>query len=255
MKYTLLDLTQTILSSMDSDEINSINDTVESQQVVKVIRTAYFDIINRANVPEQYSLFSLESSGDVTKPVLMTLPSDFKNISWLKYDHVSVTDTDTNMVTILPLPLEDFVERMYQLRESADNVGSFTKTIGTSTVTFLYTIDSAPRYYTTYNDGTIIFDSYDSEVDSTLQKSKTLAFGLKAIPWTNSDTFVPDLDDAQFALLLNEAKALAFNELKQTQHTSAERNSRRGWNQLQKQKVKISLSTDFDSLPDFGKRR
>ena len=239
---------------MDGDEINSINDTPESQQVVKVIRTAYFDILNRANIPEQSAPFSLEASGDSSEPVLMTLPSDFKNISWLKYDWQTVDDPYTNMVTLTSLPFEDFIDRMYQLSESSDTVGSFTKTIGTSAIKFLYKNDGPPRYYTAYSDGTVIFDSYDSAVETTLQKSKTLAYGLKSIPWEDDDNFIPDLDDAQFALLLNEAKSLAFNELKQTQHASADRNSRRGWLQMQKQKTKIPLSTDFDNLPNFGKR-
>jgi hypothetical protein len=45
-KMTLLEMTQDILSDMDSDEVNSINDSVESLQVAQIIKTTYFNIVN-----------------------------------------------------------------------------------------------------------------------------------------------------------------------------------------------------------------
>lgn len=254
MKYTLLDLTQTILSSMDSDEVNSIDDTVESQQVAKIIKTVYFDIVNRANVPEQSTLFQLEPSGDSSKPVLMTIPDDFQNIKTLKYDCQTADDDHAIIQTILPLPLEDFLDRMHSIDSTEDNVGTFEHTIGTSTITFTYYTDRAPTYYTTFDDGTVIFDAYDSDIDSTLQSSKTVCFGKKNIPWTMSDTFTPDLDDKEFPLLINEAKSLAFIEAKQATHPIAERNARRNWVSIQKDKIKIPLSSDLSKLPNFGRR-
>lgn len=255
MKYTLLDMAQTIMAGMDADEINSISDTTESLQVARIIRSAYFDIIARANLPEQHTLFSLEASTNSSKPTLMTLPTTIRNMKWLRYDCQTSADSDIQMVELFPLPMHDFLDSMYNLRESDDNVRTFSHTIGTSSAVFLYTNDTAPKFYTTYDDGTVIFDSYDSTLEATLQKSKTLAYGLKVVPWEETDTFIPDLDEAQFALLLNEAKSLAFAELKQTQHTTADRNSRRGWTQLQQQKTKIPSLTDFDKLPNFSRIR
>ncbi len=52
-------------------------------------------------------------------------------------------------------------------------------------------------------------------MDTTLQTSKTLCYGQIIPTFTLEDSFIPDLDDTQFPLLLNEAKAIAFVELKQ----------------------------------------
>lgn len=254
MKYTLLDLTQTVLSSMDSDEVNSIDDTIESQQVAKVIKTVYFDLVNRANVPEQFNVFQLEAYGDSSKPTLMTIPNTFQSIKNLKYNVATIDDTLLRMEDMVALPLADFLTMMYNQNTDENNVSSFSHVVGTSTITFIYRDDTAPKYYTTFDDYTVVFDSYDADVDSTLQKSKTLAYGKKNIPWTMTDTFTPDLDDSQFPILINEAKSLAFQEAKQTPHPLAERNARRGWVSLQKQKQKIVTATDLAKLPDFGRR-
>lgn len=94
MKYTLLELTQNILSSLNSDEVNSIGDTVESRQVSELIRTVYFNIAARAKVPEHWELKQLTPSGDLALPVLMYRPNDINKIEWLKYDCQTVSDPD-----------------------------------------------------------------------------------------------------------------------------------------------------------------
>lgn len=255
MSWTLLDYTQAILSSMDSDEVNSINDTVESAQVVKVIKTAYEEIVARADLSEHYTLFELEASGDNDKPTKMTRPSDVHSIEWIKYNSFTASNTDDLFRTVTFLPLNDFLNMMYNLSESDDNVGSFTETIGTSTITFLYVDNQAPTWWTTFDDHTVIFNSYDSEVDTTLQKTKTLAYGKKAQTWTESDSFVPFIDSEFSVLLLNEAKALAFQELKQSQHPRAELSAKRLWIDNQKKKRSIDRNQrQLDRLPDYSRK-
>jgi hypothetical protein len=100
----------------------------------------------------------------------------------------------------------------------------------------------------------LVFDSYDSTVDSTLQQSKTLCYGLKDYTWTETDTFVPPLDAEQFPLLLNEAISLAWSELKQAQHAKAESMARRGWTNLQHSKNRINTVTELQKLPDYGRK-
>ena len=44
MKQTLLQMTQSILSDMDSEAVNSISDTVEAQQIASVIEDTFYNI-------------------------------------------------------------------------------------------------------------------------------------------------------------------------------------------------------------------
>ena len=93
MRYTLLELTQRIMESMESDEISDINETPESVSVANIIKECYFDIVGEMNMAEQEGLFKLDSSGDNTKPVLMYVPSTVGNIQYLNYNKVDSVAT------------------------------------------------------------------------------------------------------------------------------------------------------------------
>lgn len=248
MKYTLLDLTQTILSSLDSDEINSIGDTTEAQQVVKIIRTVYFDIVARAQLAEHKQPFTLDASTDNDYPVLMTRPDNVKKIEWIRYNYFTDSTDDFRYVTIIPQ--QQFFDTIHQFKTSESNVNTFNL----NGVDYYYRTDKNPQYCTVIDDIYVIFDSYDVSLDTTLQSSKTLCYGEVLPTFISSDTFIPDLDDAQFPLLLNEAKALAFLELKQTAHEQAVQQSKRLWRNLNKTKSLIDKPSSFDALPNFGRR-
>lgn len=258
MRQTLLQLTQDILSSMDSDEVNSISDTTESLQVATVIKNVYRDIISRGNLPENFEMFELNASNDPNKPTLMHRPQGALSVLWIKYDTRLVGDTEPNMTPIRYVEPTEFVETVLTYREQ--NQGDvFNYTIegpGSSSIEVRGLNNKAPSIYTSWDDETIIFDSFDNSVDATLMKNKTLCYGEWAPEFRMEDDFIPDLDPRQFSLLFNEAKAWCFAELKQTTHEKAEKQSRRGWITLQHQKESIPARyPNIKTLPDYGRKR
>lgn len=80
MKKTLLEMTQTILSSLDSDEVNSTSDTTESLQVARLIQTVYESLVDIANLPEVKTLFELSASADPDLPVVMYRPDNVLDV-------------------------------------------------------------------------------------------------------------------------------------------------------------------------------
>jgi hypothetical protein len=260
MKYTLLELNQAVLSSIDSDEINSIYDTPESKQVTAILKTVYDDIISRGDLTSNKILFNLVSSTTVTKPVLMTKPANIDRMEWLKYNTVLSGGTTPVWTEMVYLSVEDFIDYSHQYRLSETNVRSFDYVADGFVFTFHYRNDQGPKYYTSFDDVTIIFDAYNVGVDTNLQSTKTLAYGSKKTEWIEADTFVPNLQPQQFALLLNEAKSLAWAELKQTSHPKAEVSARRNWRHLQKTRNTTPMgridnhASMFDQLPNFGRR-
>ncbi len=255
MKYTLLDFVQTILSELDGDEINSINDNAEAMQIARIVRTTYFDVISRGKPPENFTLFSLEASGTADKPTLMTRPESANTVEWVKYNRIADDETAANFKYVTFKPINEFLDIVDSLNTDDDNVASFEHIVGTSTLSFTYRDDKAPDYYTTFDDYTIIFDSYDSEVDSTLQKVKTRCYGLVGETFSLSDTFQPPLDDLQHNLLLNQATSRSFESFKQMQHRSSEQAAKRGWVSLQKDKQGVKGWSDYyHGLPNYGRK-
>lgn len=258
MKSTLLEITQTVLSSMDSDEINSIDDTVESQQVVEIIKNVYDDIISRGDLNSNKTLFNLVSSTDPLKPILMTRPDGIDRVDWIKYDTQKLGDVVPNWAMMQYLPVDSFIDYMHQWNQNYSYIQQFDHLIDGYTIRFTFRNDISPRYYTSIDDTTLFFDSFDNTVDSTLQASKTIGYGFKATTFERDDAFVPELLPQQFQLLINEAKSLAWAELKQVPHQKAELSARRNWRHLQRSRRSIpdgvlDSRPNFDRLPNFAR--
>lgn len=255
MKRTLLDLTQDILSSLDSDEVNSINDTTEAKQVATLVKTTYDDIVSRTGLIGTKSLFELEASGDPSKPTIMYRPESVLTIEWIKYNKYQIDGPNPFFDHVKFLPLDDFVGRMYNLSTNNPNVNVYTHIVNGSDIEILFVNDKHPEFYTSFDDRTILFDSYYSLYDTTLQRDKSLAYGEKDFSFIMSDDFVPELDADNFTLLYNEAKSLAWAELKQTSHQKAEQVAKRGWARLQKNARRvITNGSQLTRLPNYGRK-
>jgi len=258
MKYTLLGIVQTVLSSMDSDEVNSINDTVESQQVVEIVKSVIDDIISRSDLNSNKTLFNLVASTDPTKPIVMTRPDGIDRVDWIKYDCQKLGDVVPNWVVIQYLPVDQFIDYMHQWNQNYTYVQQFDHLVNGYTIRFTFRNDIAPKYYTSLDDTTLMFDAFDNTVDTTLQSSKTIGYGFKTTNFERDDAFVPELLPNQFALLINESKALAWAELRQVPHTKAEQSARRNWRHLQRTRRSIpddsfNNAVNFNRLPNFSR--
>lgn len=288
MKFTLLGLTQNILSALNADQVNSIGDTPESLQVAECIRTSYMNMQGRYDLPEHNQFFQLDPSDDPTKPVLMFRPQGVNRIEELWYydsnpndgsqgiedqfgafSHDLNTDLLNNSSgasTVPPgykevclLPVKDFVNMVNSFNQNETDVGTYTLTINENSnqlpmsFTLKFKNNKQPQYYTVLSDLYVLFDSFDNTQDATLQASKTLTYGWVIPMFVMEDNFTPNLDEAQFPMLLQEAKSLAFLEIKQTQHPKAEKEVMRQLSSLQKFKFTAHRPQPIDELPSFGR--
>lgn len=277
---TLLTMVQNILSEMSSDEVNSISDTTESLQVANIVQTKFYDIIARGTFPLDNQLFQLNPSNDSTKPTLMLVPAGIGQIQWIKYFDASTQDDqqvdqfgsyhDTN-TDIIPgnsgsgtsavagykyvtmLPIDQFIDFTSRFNPTDSDVQSFEFSEGGPSFTFYYKNDHQPSYCTVLSNTYVLFDSYNNVFDTTLQASNTMCFGQVLPVFELVDTFTPQLNDNQFSLLLNEAKALAFYNLKQMPHALADREIQRQWAVAQKTKSISNRPSYFDELSNFGR--
>lgn len=254
MSMTLLELVQNILSDLDSDEVNSISDTTESLQVAAIVKTKYNDIVSRSSMPEHTKLIQLTASGDVTKPVLMYAPTGTNEIRWIKYYNADTALAVNEFEFVKVVPVEEFLSVVNQMNTDDDNVDTWVFNEGSYNFNLRYFDDLQPRMCCVIENYYILFDSFNSAIESTLQTSNTMVYAEIMPTFTMSDTFTPDLDDRSFALLLAEAKANAFVTLKQTVNPKIEQETKRQWSSVQKNKELINRPTYFDALPHFGRK-
>lgn len=254
MSMTLLDMVQNILSDLDSDEVNSISDTTESLQIANIIKTKYNDIVSRSSMPEHTKLIQLTASGDNTKPVLMYAPAGTNEISWIKYYNADPSLAVNEFEYVNIVPVEQFLSTVNQMNTADSNVGTWVFNEPPYNFNLRFFNDKQPQSCCILENYFILFDMYNSTVDTTLQTSNTMAYAQLMPPFSLVDTFVPDLDDSSFALLLAESKANAFVTLKQTVNPKIEQETKRQWSSVQKNKGLFNAPTYFDALPHFGRK-
>lgn len=219
---TLLEMTQNILSDMDSDEVNSISDSTEALQVAEVIKTTYYNIIDGRDFPWLKELFQMSASGTTARPTHMTLPENVIDLEWIKYNCIKSGETRNKFKTIKYKTPEEFLDLVNDRVSDNDNVAVISDSTG---VELNILTDVAPTYFTSFDDETLVFDSYDSTIESTLVASKTQCYGKRSVVFTMTDSFIPDMPVQMFSYLLSEAKSVAFITLKQMPNSKAEQAS------------------------------
>jgi len=248
-KMTLLALVQNILNDMDSDEVNSINDTVEAQQIAEIVKTTYEEIISDRQWPHLKTMVQLTASGTSSRPTHMSIGDDVQEVIWLKYDKATDTDTKKKYADVIWKSPAEFMLLTNARNSDESTVDVITDDSG---VDVLILNNQAPTYYTSFDDINLVFDSYDSDVDSTLQTSKTQAYVYAEPSLTIADATIPNLPSKNFPYLLAEAKSVAFNALRQSPNAKEEQRSRRQriWASREKWRNDGDLQT-----PDYGRHK
>lgn len=247
-RMTLLEIVQDVLSDMDSDEVNSITDTIESMQVANIVRSVYEHIMDTRDWPHLYTLYSLDASGDIDLPTTLILPEDVEELSWFKYNKKKITDPNDKYEDVKYLTPKEFID-LSSKRNSSD---ANTTVVSISGVNINVLNNVSPTYYTSFDNDTIICDSYDSDVEDTLQESKTQAFGKRLPVFILEDSFIPDIPTNSFTYFVNESKSAASLKLKQAPDQKAEQYSITGRRKMSQEAWRVSNGV---TLPDYGRAR
>lgn len=224
MKQNILKMVQEILSEMDSDEVNSFDDTIEAQQVASVLRSCYIEMIANRNWPHLRKLTQLESINDPTRPNYLKLPDNTKELIFFNYYKFKEDGAEPQSQKVRYLEPEHFLQFTNGRNWNADHVERVTDVLGT---TLLIHNNQAPQYWTSFDDRHIVCDSFDRAVDDTLKASKTQVLLYTDPVWVHVDTFIPDLPSEAFPALIEEAKSTAFITLKQSVNQKAEQKAAR----------------------------
>lgn len=251
-KMTLLELTQAVLDKMDSDEVNSINDTVESSQVAGEIRDTYRSITAGFEDRQREGLESLEGLSDSEYPNQMKIPENVIQVLELWYDSC---DDEGNYRRCEPEWMEpyEYVSHVKRLRRDCDQVQvSTVKGAGNACLPFW--TDRDPEYYTSFDNKHLVFDGVNQEIDNTLQASKSTIWSVLSEPFLMEDDFVPPLRVDEFPLLLNEAIDSSYVHFKGVSNGKAAQRSREQRVRGQNNRSRVDQNPRAKMRPPFGRR-
>ena len=247
MKMTLLQVINYYMDHTDGFRISTIDDGIESQQVASIAEKVFYDLNNDVFGNSQLeSLIQLDALADSTKPNYLQLPDDAADIKHdaVMYD-ISTDVAEIEMKEIVYLPPFDFLALIGTKKASTTNqvvtdFGGYRMTIDN---------DTAPQYYTSFDDEYLIFDSFDSTVDSTLQSSKSGIITQLQRAFTQSDTYVIDFPEWFHTTYLNTVMSEASAALREEPLPTIARLSRLGIIRARK-KNRIGQK---DIIKDYGR--
>lgn len=248
IQKTLLDIVQEILSDLDADNVNSINDTDEAYQVARIVQNTYYDLVGNRTIPELEELTKLDSLGDNTRPTYLKLPGDVVSLVTFEYN---ISD-DANDVSFRDIKYKEPRDFLSWLKiKNNEDINTQTMLDINGGTTLIIRNNRMPTCFTSFDDLHIVCDSFKSDVEDTLQSSKTRAL-VKKIPTFNlTDTYTPDLDHTHFRFLVNEAKSTALAILQKTVNPKVEQTARR--QRVFSQNDKHRARSNRPNRPDYGR--
>lgn len=237
-----------ILSDMDSDDVESINDTVEAKQVAQIIKTSYFNLMSNREWPHLQEVTQVHHSGTPERPTHLKLPESIKELKYLAYNKAKA---DTGRIEYQEIRYV-YPDEFLRISSGRNSTTKYSKVVEDVKGTpFTVVTNKAPDYWTSFDDEYIVCDSYDSEVDDALQKSKSQVIITRMPKWEHLDDSVPDLPAEAFMALLEDAKSAAFFNLKQMANERTEIRARRQQTWLARKAWQAHGGVRY---PNYGRR-
>ncbi len=249
-KLTLLQVVQKTLEAMGSDQVNSISDSVEAEQVATLAEDAYYELLNQKEWPFLHQLTELESLADTNFPNYLRIPENVVRITQIKYDFTDlVTDplAPLDIVNIAWQSPGSFLNRVQARNTNQDNIQVVTSKQG---VKLPIINDSPASTWTSFDDTFIVFDAFDNDFETTLQGNNSQVLA-KVLPvFTLADGFTPTATANFFQLWLAEVKSTAFVYFRQEVSPKDEQRARRGLAVLRRD---ASRTNHNDGKVHFGR--
>lgn len=250
-KMTVREIVQSVLSAMDSDAVNHIGDTIESEQIALIVKETYYEIATYQDVPQFQKLIQLEGLQDLNRRTMMKIPDNCLDIGDVKY--LRLKNGREIMEPVRFVEKGQFFEEMWNLDTSNPDVGVNTLP---DNIRVPYRTDTYPTCWTTFDDEYITFNAIDITQDDTLHNDASVCMGYMVPEFQMEDDFVPDLPEKMFPQFLQQVKELAFLEHKQS-NNPLEREKRKRSEHRNRHLVHIHDGLDNgEARPkSYGRRR
>lgn len=253
-KLTMLQVVQKTLEALNLDEVNSIGDSPDAEQVAQIAQDSAYELLNQSEWPFTIRLQQLESVADNTKPNYLRVPDEATRIEFIKYDNTDpvnqVSGQDLveiqDVVWLSPVSFLKLTQERNTQIEGIETITDFNN------VRYHVYNDRGPSFWTSFDDEYATFDAYNSDLESTLQGNKSQCM----LKWIQDividDGFVLDAPAHFFATWLADVKSTAFIYMKQEASPKDEQRARRGMSVLRRN---ASRTDNDDGKLKYGRRR
>ena len=250
-KMTNIAMVQNILSSMDSDNVNSFSDTEEAIQVFEVLRETYYEILSRRKWKHVMATRRLEQVGDVSKPTKFKIPESVTRINCVRWETYkeNTSPVESSWVELKYLDPCDFIDHV-QARNAVQLGSRCETTENDSGVTMYLLNDVEPSYWTSFDDEYVYLDSWVKADNATVTSPRTSVKVYEEPVYPVTDLGTPDLPVEMFPLLLAEAKSTCWVQFKGAANQKAEQIARRQYIKMREEAPKVE---DQRTAYNYGK--
>lgn len=240
MKRTLLQIVQKYLDRSSGFYVNSIFETDESQQAASLVEDVYARMVqdNRSLLFVQKDM-ALDALGDVTRPNFLKIPDDVIRIQESKIWYNAVKSTSTATLDYKEVQYIEPLEFITLTSAYTDSSDDATVVTGFDNNKMVVITNKAPSYCTSFDGVYLVFDSYDSAEDSTLQASKSRVLAQEEPVFLQQDDFVVPIPDHLSEVFLDMCLEEMYNFLRQEPNGILSQRARAGRIKLQQTSQKI----------------
>lgn len=249
-RMTYLEIVRDVLLEVTNGGVycTTIDESIESTQIAEIVKNTYYHIIDGRNWPHLFTLFQLTETSAST-PTHFTISTNVMDIDFIKYNKVRAGETRNRYEEIYYREPKEFIEILNGRVSDNSNVTIITDTSG---LPLNIHNDRPPQYYTSFDDSSIVMDSFDNAVETFLKTAKNQCHGKIYPTVTRTDSFIFDLPTEAFSYLLNESKSVAFLLIRNQPHAKAEQASTTQRRRMSWQAWTIDKKNTY---PDFGRKK
>lgn len=220
-KRNILQLVQQIGEAIGSDEIDSLDETIEASEIATILQQSVDEVISRKRwefLKDRVRQLTQRGVGSTQLNTLL-IPTDVTRVTCLKYRNTDNTVTEFTQINYMQ-PC-DFLA-LVQARNSTDaNVTAIANDDG---VLINVITDAPPTCWTSFDEEVITFDAYDAVTGTgnLVADSVIIADIVPVIDYSDPSATL-SMPERMESLIYNEALSTCNYRLRQTRDPKADR--------------------------------
>ena len=229
-KRTILKLIQELGAGLGSDEIDSLDETIEASDIMTILEQTYQEVLNRKTW-EFMKGHIRQLDADATYANVLAIPDDV-----IKIEKITYRDTTGKFADVQYLSAEEFMMIVQSRNTVNANITAINNADG---VAINVRTDATPAYWTSFDEVTVTFDSFDSSVaaENLATDSVIISDVMPVTDFTNP-AGVLNIPERMETLVFNEALSTCNYRIRQTADPRTDRIARRQGISLRRNEIK-----------------